>query len=273
MNSFDSGEFLTNQTFGKNIRQVVDLENIPIYFDKPMWFRVVQDNICLDIFLYLRKSSKLYVFGQDALVEGRSELPYFYRSKWFSDLDDGSFITFNDPTLYLDRNLLGGWWQLKGSIELAKKFIDSLSIKIQVREENTICYGASAGGYFVLALAGLLKNSKVVADIAQVDLPSSPYKHNVPLLRNAGIEKFKDVFYYWLKKSPPQNIYFLMNEKDTSHIISQLHYFLEKINSIYTMEGKMVSNLNIIKYQNDDLSLRGHSPWQKESLIKFLLQL
>ncbi len=270
MNSFNQGSFLTNQTFGKNIREVVNIEDIPIYFDQPVWFRVEQDNICLDIFLYLRKSSKLYVLGQDALIEGRNELPYFYRSKWFSDLDDGSFITFNDPTLYLDRNLLGGWWQLNGSIELAKKFIENLSKKIFVKERNIVCYGASAGGYFVLALAGLMRESKIVADIAQVDLPSSPYRHNVPLLKNAGIEKFKDVFYYWSKKKPPQNIFFLMNEKDTAHITSQLYYFLEKINSIYTLEGSMINNLNIIRYKNDDLNIRGHSPWQKDSLIDYL---
>lgn len=270
MSSFSKGKFSTNQNFGKNIREIVSIEDIPIYFDQPLWFRVEQDGICLDVFLYLRKSSKLYVLGQDALLEGRNELPYFYRSKWFIDLDDGSFITFNDPTLYLDRSLLGGWWQLSGSIELAKRFIYNLSKKIYVEERNIVCYGASAGGYFVLALAGLMKESKIVADIAQVDLPSSPYKHNVPILKKAGIEKFRDIFYYWSRKEPPQNIFFLMNEKDTSHIVSQLYYFLEKINIIYTLEGNLIGNLNIIKYRNDDLSLRGHSPWQKDSLIYFL---
>lgn len=273
MDSFSSGKFLTNQTFGNNIRELISLEDIPIYFNQPVWLRIEQDNICLDVFIYLRQSSKLYVLGQDALIEGRNELPYFYRSKWFNDLDDGSFITFNDPTLYLDRSLFGGWWQQNGSVELARKFIENLSKKISVKEEDIVCYGASAGGYFVLALAGLLRKSKVVADIAQVDLPTSPYKHNVPLLKKAGIERFKDIFYYWSRKEPPQNIYFLMNEKDISHIKTQLFYFLEKINIIYTLEGNMIKNLSIIKYKNNDINLRGHSPWEKDSLIKFLKKL
>lgn len=64
-----------------------------------------------------------------------------------------------------------------------------------------------------------------------------------------------------------------MNEKDISHIKTQLFYFLEKINIIYTLEGNMIKNLNIIKYKNNDLNLRGHSPWEKDSLIKFLKKL
>ena len=59
MSSFSKGKFSTNQTFGKNIREIVNIEDIPIYFDQPLWFRVEQDGVCLDVFLYLRKSSKL----------------------------------------------------------------------------------------------------------------------------------------------------------------------------------------------------------------------
>ena len=46
MSSFSKGKFSTNQNFGKNIREIVNIEDIPIYFDQPLWFRVEQDGIC-----------------------------------------------------------------------------------------------------------------------------------------------------------------------------------------------------------------------------------
>jgi hypothetical protein len=273
MSSFNNGKFATIQTFGKDIRKEISLDNIPIVYDAPLWYRLIENDICLDIFLHLRRQKRTYIFGQDALVEGRSNLPYFYRVKWLNDFTDGSFITFNDPTLYLDRSLKGGWWQLEGSLQLAAKFITNLLINLDVTHEHTIFYGASAGGYFSLACAGLFPKSKIVGDISQVDLPSSPYDYNVPLLQQFGINNFKDIFYYWDINQLPSNIYILMNKGDTSHISSQLTYFLDHLNTKYHSKGQMIQNLTILRYENNDKTLRGHSPWQKDSLIDFLKRL
>ena len=100
------------------------------------------------------------------------------------------------------------------SLQLAAKFITNLLINLDVTHEHTIFYGASAGGYFSLACAGLFPKSKIVGDISQVDLPSSPYDYNVPLLQQFGINNFKDIFYYWDINQLPSNIYILMNKGD-----------------------------------------------------------
>ncbi len=268
--SFEKGDFYTLRTFGKDIRQEVEIDNIPIIFERPLWYRVIENNICLDVFLYLRRQKQIYIFGQDALTEGRSDLPYFYRVQWFNEFSDASFITVNDPTLYLDRSLRGGWWQLDGGIQLVGKFIKNLVIALNSDEKNLVFYGASAGGYFSMACAGLFPKSKAVGDVFQVDLPSSPYAFNVPILNKFGIYEFKDIFRYWNIDKLPENIYILMNNRDFPHIKSQLSYFLNYLNEHYHMHGKMIQNLVIKGYDNEDDSLRAHSPWQKESIVDFL---
>ncbi len=267
--SFSSGPFKTQRLESTITRIEIDLENIQIPYNQPVWCRVVRGDVCLDVFVFLRDRNKLFVFGQDALTKNRSELPYFYRTKWHSYFD-GSFVTFNDPTLYLKRGIRGGWWQLPGAIELANEFILRLANRLEVQNENVCIYGASAGGFFALAMAELIREATIIADIPQVDLLKSPFSFNETILRDAGVKEFKSVFHWWEIESPPEKIILLMNVKDTKHIRTQLGIFLQAVSDRYYSNGRMIKKLVIEEYRNLDESRRGHSPLEETQLIPFI---
>lgn len=267
--SFSHGTFRTSHSEGKIPRMEVGISEINLPFNKPTWCRIIEGDLCLDAFVCLRQSENLFVFGQDALIEGRSELPHFYRSKWI-DRIDGSFVTFNDPTLYLQRGLLGGWWQAEGAMELAHKFVTKIVEVLQTKSNKVCFYGVSAGGFFALSMGGLNPNSAVVADIPQVDLLASPYNSNELVLRGAGIRNFRNIFHWWNHSHPPKKVIILMNKKDTKHIRSQIKIFMDSVHDAYYSKGLMIESLRIESYVNSDDNLRAHSPLEEKRIIPFL---
>ncbi len=268
-NSFSAGPFKTSRLDPSILRMEIDIEKIDIPFNQPVWCRVIKGNVCLDIFVFLKHHKNIFIFGQDALTKNRSELPYFYRTKWAQKFE-GSFVTFNDPTLYLKRGIRGGWWQLPGAIELSHEFIVNLAKMLETKNKNICIYGASAGGVFSLAMAGLIQEATVIADIPQVDLLKSPFSQNEEILRDAGIEYFKTVFYWWDLQEPPENVTILMNMKDKNHIRTQIDVFLNSVLDMYYKNGKMIKNLNLRKYKNLDETRRAHSPLEEDQLIPLI---
>ncbi|UMA67228.1 hypothetical protein LVO79_20690 (plasmid) [Roseivivax marinus] len=270
--SFREGIFKTVRKPGALLRFETDLCHFKPIYDTPSWCRIIDGDVCLDIYYVLRRSRKIFVFGQDALIEGRSELPYFYRTSWAPELD-GSFITFNDPTLYLGDRLRGGWWQLPGAIELAQSFVERILIFKDLSESCLRIFGASAGGFFALAMAGVFPQASVIADIPQVDLVNSPFAHNVDILRSAGISEMKTVFHWWSPSRPPCCVSVIFNERDVKHIRSQVEIVFNNINKLYYENSVMLRKFSVSSYANEDQSLRGHSPMEKSRIISILREL
>lgn len=246
-------------------------DNFPIFFNTPVWYRLINENCCLDTYAFIKNDSRLLVLGQDALIEGRTSLPYFYRSKWHINFDC-SLITFNDPSLYDEKNRTCGWWQKPGALRLSHEFILNLISKLSIKEEKIVFYGASAGGYYTLASATAFSRSIIFSDIPQVNLETAPYQDNVQALKkNYGC--IKDVFYWWASNDDVsiREINYLQNKKDTKHIKTQMTYFLENL-SKYSEEGKTkIDNFRLCIYENNDDS-RSHSPLRSDVLIKTLTE-
>ncbi|WP_146131639.1 hypothetical protein [Chromobacterium amazonense] len=268
MNSFNAGKFASQHEFRGGVKIEIIGENIPVQYNMPTWYRLIENDCCLDVYAFIRHSDRMLILGQDALLEGRTELPYFYRSKWHVNFEC-SVITFNDPSLYDEKGRTCGWWQKPGAMELSHRFIRLITKKLAISENKLVFYGASAGGYYTLASASEFSQSIIIADIPQVDLETAPYQEKISYLKSF-YGNIYDVFYWWGKERVNiREINYLQNKKDTKHIRTQLSAFLNGIHKISTTGEININNISIRLYENK-AEARGHSPMEVDSLILLL---
>lgn len=272
--SFDTGDFSTIHAFRGGVRREIELRDYTLEYNVPCWYRLIEDGVCLDVFLHLRPGSKyLLVSGQDALIDGRSELPYFYRTKWAREFDC-SFVTFNDPTLYLDRALKCGWFQYPGrkAFKLLNAFLSSLLDKLGTTQRCVCFYGASAGGYWALANSVNFPEARYVVDIPQTNLETYPNAVQIALLKTAvGTDSVHSVFDYWDNAPLPQHLLYLQNERDIKHTRLQLSHFMYGV-AQRAIENRYIKNLEV-RFHNDDNGIRGHSPLPEAQTIALLKEI
>lgn len=128
----------------------------------------------------LENSDKLVVLGSGALSKNSSwdrSRPRF--SRWSWDFGE-STINFDDPTLYLDDEILIAWsignsefWYLKDISTIIKIIADKLKIK----DNKLIFFGSSAGGFTSLMLSTLIKDSISIAENPQFDVTTWGKEH------------------------------------------------------------------------------------------------
>lgn len=270
-NTFDSGKFKTIHSFRGGIRKLLTFEE-EWHFDyqTPYWIRVIEENICLDLFVFLRPGKKIIFSGQDALMEGRRELPYFYRTKWISNLPC-SFVTFNDPSLYLEKNFGAGYFCLPKSWEMVKRAVDKIILSKGYLEVDTHFYGASAGGYWALSMAGSYPLSTFVVDIPQVNLETY-FRENKNDFREAFSlgSTLPCVFDFWQPNSIfPKHIFYFQNSRDIFHIRTQQSFFLSHLGKFSAENAQSMNNVSFLYYQTPP-DTRAHSPLPQEKTLEFL---
>lgn len=121
----------------------------------------------------IKNSDKLIALGAGALgINSQWDRARPRFSRWSWDFED-STISYDDPTLYIHDDILGSWgigdeknWYLKD----ISKIIKIISEKINIKRNNLIFYGSSAGGFTSLILATLIRDSIAVAEIPQFDI-------------------------------------------------------------------------------------------------------
>ena len=150
------------------------LADITLPYDKKVGLEVMRDSVKYEFIIHLKSNSdKLLVMGPGAINDNSTHdrsRPIFHRWSWEFDI---STIHFNDPTLYLSDNILGGWglgsmdnWYLKKISNIFNILIENLDIE----NKNVIFYGSSLGGFMSIMLATMIKNSVAVAEIPQLDV-------------------------------------------------------------------------------------------------------
>lgn len=268
---FSEGKFQTLHTFRGGERLFLDVDqDWDIEFNKPYWIRVIEEDVCLDVYLHLKSGKKFMISGQDALIDGRRDLPYFYRTKWIHKIPC-SFMTFNDPSLYVSSKFGAGYFCQSGSWMLLKRVIDKISSFLYIEQANMVFYGASAGGYWALTMATEYPKAKFIVDIPQINLNSYFEKNKKEFSSVFGIsdEVLPSVFDFWKNKIFPENIIYLQNSKDFFHIRTQYSFFLERISEVARINSLSINNLSFIFYENNESS-RGHSPLSEVKTINLL---
>jgi glycosyltransferase involved in cell wall biosynthesis len=156
-----------------------ELEQYEIQKDSMYVLRVYRDGVPYE-YLINRKSDseKLIVFNNGAVAGGNVTTPVFQRHSWSEALRTSSVYCM-DPTLYLDGVLQLGWgigkndnYYLENSSLILRKIID----RMEIRLEDTVIYGTSAGGYLSVIMGIYLKGTTVVTDNAQLDIRHWVYK-------------------------------------------------------------------------------------------------
>ena len=137
---------------------------------------IYENDVKYEFLINLKGSDKLLVCGSGGLVRdsGRDRSkPYFERWSWDFKV---STIFYNDPTLYIDDNLLCGWgigtsdnWYL----ETISKIIVEIADNINISYNRIIFFGACASGFMSIMLSIMIKGSIAIADIPQCAI----YKH------------------------------------------------------------------------------------------------
>ena len=151
-----------------------NLNDIQIPYDTKVGLEVIRDSVKYEFIIHLKSNSdKLLVMGPGAINDNSNHdrsRPIFHRWSWEFDV---STIHFNDPTLYLSDNILGGWglgsmdnWYLKKISNIFNILISKFGLK----NENVIFYGSSLGGFMSIMLATMVKDSVAIAEIPQLDV-------------------------------------------------------------------------------------------------------
>ncbi|MDD3744257.1 MAG: hypothetical protein PHX54_11590 [Lentimicrobiaceae bacterium] len=270
-NSFDFGRFKSVHQFRGGVRRQFKMnDDWGLKYGVPYWIRVIEEDVCLDVYIYLREGGKLIFSGQDALIEGRRDLPYFYRVKWVKDLPC-SFVTFNDPSLYKSTEFGAGYLCTKGAWDILKRAVQKIVFDCKLSESDLIFYGASAGGYWALTMATYFPGAVFVVDIPQVNLETyfsdDKKKHFVSTYESPA--KLPCVFDYWEIGKYPKNIYYLQNRRDYFHIRTQYSFFLKGIGELAERGVYSGGDLKVIFYDTPE-GTRGHTPLPQDMTISLL---
>lgn len=129
-----------------------------------------KDDIKYEFLINLKSHSDLMLIIGSGAVGPRKHIrsrPFFNRWSW--DFED-SVIFYNDPTLYINNEILCGWgigtkenWYLLEISKILKKIFNQLNIY----SEELLFYGSSAGGFMSLMLSIMFEGSTALVDIPQ----------------------------------------------------------------------------------------------------------
>jgi len=228
-------------------------------------------------------TDKLIIFGQDALTRSKVNLPYFFRWKWMNDID-ANIIILNDPTLYKNEELNGGWFVGDEKRDYVSEFSKILKTIIQNKNisDSINFYGASAGGFSVLSISSFFEKSKVIVDIPQINLLTYHASKEIePLAKhcfNMDLSEIQSSKYLYrfnvidrLKANGNiPNLLYLHNINDVLHE-NQVKEFTSRWLEIVSKYGKNQKTiLNFMTYDQWHLTKGGHFPLNKDSTIKIM---
>lgn len=232
------------------------------------------------------KSNKLLCFSPGAqsrtmkTTSGKSITPpYFHRWSWYKYFDE-SFISCADPTFLYDDTITLGWfvgnkneWYLKILSEIIKKILNNLNIK----NENTIFFGSSGGGFVSIALGTLIKDSKVIANNSQFFILNFEQYHinNLfRLLRKSFCQKDEEIIpqikhrlniiELFKRENYVPEINYYVNLYSKADINNQFLPFIQEISNLDIFE----QNLNIHLYKGNKKI--PHDPMGTQQTIKII---
>ena len=259
----------------------IDYEQIATYnFPKNKKFGLITiiNNVKYEFLITLKDNSeKLLIIGSGALPptskHDRSR-PLMNRHSW--EFDE-STICYNDPTLYIDDELVGPWgvgtiddWYL----EKIAMIIEKIKKNIHIKNENLLFYGSSSGGFCSLLLSTLIKDSYSLAEIPQLNLKTNWRKHYLLLIKHCfnGLPE-KEILERWSyrlkfidlmkKEKYIPNAFLLLDYSYEPDVDMQYVPFFQELKEI---NGDITDKIHIIiQWKN-----KGHTPQGYKETVKAL---
>jgi len=293
--TFSSGKFFTvHKAKGISRKQYDSSADVyDLRSSSGCWIRVLDRDfdLCFDAFVKPSASPIMIISAQDALLKGRTDLPYFYRSKWSYCFRNASFITFNDPSLYDQRGgLVAGYFQKPGAITLATKVIARILMQLKIKK--VLVYGASAGGFWALVFREIVRTGIYVIDVPQIDLSFQRELDNTILLEYLCEHLWRRPMFLTPNKCPEilearkvwhdivgngierdwrSRILYLQNNRDTHHVKFHLPSFLSLFSNELMRDSYsgLTESITIEIYENEEGG-RGHSPLSPQKTQELL---
>ncbi|NOW03894.1 glycosyltransferase [Clostridium beijerinckii] len=257
-----------------------EINKLKIPSDYIYVLRVIQNGVPYE-YLINRKSGndKLIVFNNGAVVGGNVNVPIFQRHSWSQMLKTSSIFCM-DPTLYVNGYLQVAWgvgknenYYLENSSLILKQIIAKMNIKL----ENTVIYGTSAGGYLSVIMGIYLRGSSVVVDNSQFDISNWIVKEAFETVvtlcfdDDKPFEKYNDRFNVvdaFEKNNYVPKIYILANlcsHADNSTQIVPLLKRMERMNNIDNFNNIEI----ILRYEPE----KGHDGLNLPDITKFIYKI
>lgn len=200
----------------------------------------------------IHSPKNIIVFGQSALSTRLNlPLPVYHRWTWFNDFPESVCVALNDPTLYLNDSILGGWFQGTSDhfyMEDGAKIVGKIANYFGINNSKIFFYGSSAGGFSSLMMAAQLHGASAIAEIPQTNMAryhvlsalnnlSRHCYNGVPIQeilnlypeRISVLEQFK-------KLGHIPNIMYLQNVSDTLHLENHLFPFIFGLDKLLSDE-------------------------------------
>ena len=256
-----------------------ELENYEIKENLLYILEVKKDDVKYEYLINKKQeNNKLIVFNNGAVAGGKVKYPVFQRHSWANELKTSSILCM-DPTLYIN-DLSAGWgigknenYYLENSSMILKKIIE----KMDIRLEDTVIYGTSAGGFLSIMMGIYLKGAKVVADNSQLILSNWIVK---PALDSVifycfdnivdslnYIDRF-DIIEAFKKHKFVPKIYLHVNMCSEADNSKQLVPFLKEMENVRGI--KNYQDIEVILHYEET---KGHVGLDKDDAISFLYKI
>lgn len=253
-----------------------DLENYKIKENLLYILEVKKDNVKYEYLINRKKNNdKLIVFNNGAIAGGNVKVPIFQRHSWANMIETSSVFCM-DPTLYVN-DLSVGWgvgknedYYLENSSLILKKIIEKMNIKL----EDTVIYGTSAGGFLSIIMGIYLKGAKVVADNTQLDVSNWAFISAVDYVMEYCFDNIGTALKYperfsvveaFIKHNYVPKIYLHVNLCSKVDNSMQLAPFLERIETMKNVTE--YNNIEIILHYEEK---KGHDGLGQDEAIEFL---
>lgn len=229
-------------------------------------------------------TKKIVVVEQAALKRHLESPPVYHRWKW-ADSFNATTLVINDPTLYLNERLNGGWWIGTKSNDYVKTFVSALegfAKLLGVKSRNIVFYGGSAGGYSAFQMASCLPGSVVIADIPQTNLNSYTYPDQINDAFAAGFgEDFSaenkvdfscrlDVIDRFSSEGVVPDFIYLQNVNDHSHVEHQMLPFIDRVRGMNKSKKGYAARYFIYDIYHPQRG--GHTPLGRYATTKIVNQ-
>lgn len=231
-----------------NKRTLVDINELKsarFPLDELFYLIVKNDNVKYQFLVRFSSTNKnLICFGSGAYDPKRLSPPIFRRHSWQHRFEE-SVIYYNDPTLYVDPDIIIGWGVGKNDkwyLQDITKIISVLAAKNGVKSKNILFFGSSGGGFTALILSAFIKKSTVIVNNPQIFLANYAKQHFNQMVDscfdnldfNTILTKYGyrfDVLEIFKREKYMPNITYLVNIDSKPDISNQLIPFINHISS------------------------------------------